>query len=125
MISIATPFKEFYADHHQIQVLDTPGYQDTELQVSGVFVVAHRREGVVLKFASFDEGGISRQKSLDVLVPVQRVLRANERTRTADLISSRVCGQWLLGVAGVCKSRILKGFFLPRLAVRCTVLRSR
>jgi hypothetical protein len=67
MISIATPFKEFYADHHQIQVLDTPGYQDTELQVSGVFVVAHRREGVVLKFASFDEGGISRQKSLDVL----------------------------------------------------------
>ena len=27
--------------------------------------------------------------------------RADERTRTADLISLRVCGQWLLGVAGV------------------------
>jgi len=31
MILLATPFKEFYADHHQIQVLGTPGYQDTDL----------------------------------------------------------------------------------------------
>ena len=47
----------------------------------------------MLKFASFDEGGISRQKSLDVLVPVQRVQRANERTRTADLLQLQVIGQ--------------------------------
>jgi hypothetical protein len=40
----------------------------------------------VLKFDSFGEGGISRQKGLDSLVPVQRVQRADEQTRTADLL---------------------------------------
>ena len=46
MIPSATPFKEFYVDHHQIQVLDTPGYQGTDLQASGLFVGAHRRERI-------------------------------------------------------------------------------
>ena len=42
--------------------------------------------------------------------------RADERTRTADLISLRV-SQWvLLGFAGSCKSRISKGLCFLRLA---------
>jgi hypothetical protein len=44
MIPGATSFKEFYADHHQIAVLDTLEYQGTGLQASGLFAVAHRRE---------------------------------------------------------------------------------
>jgi len=60
MIPVATSFKEFYADHPQIQLLDTPGNQGTDLQASGQFVVAHRREVVVLTFASLGEGRKSR-----------------------------------------------------------------
>ena len=41
MIPTATTFNEFFADHHQIAVLDTLGYQGTELQASGQFVIAH------------------------------------------------------------------------------------
>jgi hypothetical protein len=51
-----------------------------------VFAVAHRPEVVVLEFASLSEGSISRLFCLDVLVPVHRVQRADERTRTADLL---------------------------------------
>jgi hypothetical protein len=40
----------------------------------------------VLKFASCSEGGKSRLFRLDFLVPVQRVQRADEQTRTADLL---------------------------------------
>ena len=81
MISIATPFKEFYADHHQIQVLDTPGYQGTDLQASGLFVGAHRREVVVLKFASFGEGGISRLFCLGLAQLRIELRKAKERLR--------------------------------------------
>jgi hypothetical protein len=49
----------------------------------------------VLKFASFSEGGKSRLFRLDFLVPVQRVQRAEERTRTADLlIASALLAIW-------------------------------
>jgi hypothetical protein len=48
-----------------------------------------------------------------------------EQTRTADLISLRVIGRVLLGLAGVCNSRISRAFSLLRLAPCCTVLRSR
>jgi hypothetical protein len=34
-----------------------------------------------------------------------------------------VCGQWLLGVAGVCKYRIDEGFSVPCIAHYCRVLR--
>jgi hypothetical protein len=33
-----------------------------------------------------------------------------------------VCGQWLLGIAEACKSRINKGFRVPCLAHYCRVL---
>src|SRR5215216_6834993 len=89
------------------------------------YAVVHRREVVVLTFASLGEGGISRPFRLDVLVPVQRVQRAEERTRTADLISLRVITQALQGCAGNCKCRIDKPFALLRLALCCTVPRSR
>jgi hypothetical protein len=49
MIPSATQFKELYTDHHQIQRLDTPGYQGTDLQANGLFVVAQKREVVVIK----------------------------------------------------------------------------
>jgi hypothetical protein len=51
--------------------------------------------------------------------------RADEQTRTADLISLRVIGHTLQGCAEVCKLRISKGLSLLRLALCCTVLRSR
>jgi hypothetical protein len=51
--------------------------------------------------------------------------RADERTRTADLISLRVISQALQGCAQVCKSRISKPVSFPCLALCCTVLRSR
>ena len=49
--------------------------------------------------------------------------RADERTRTADLISLRVCGQGLLDVAEACKSRIDNGSSVPCLARYCGALR--
>jgi hypothetical protein len=55
----------------------------------------------------------------------QEKKRADERTRTAVLISLRVIGQWLQGVAGVCKYRISKPLSLLCIALCCTVLRSR
>jgi hypothetical protein len=51
--------------------------------------------------------------------------RADERTRTADLISLRVIIQVLQGLAQGCKSRISKRVSLLCLAPCCTVLRSR
>src|SRR5215217_5176381 len=42
--------------------------------------------------------------------------RADERTRTAYPCSLRVCGQWLLSVAGVCKYRISKGLSILSIA---------
>jgi hypothetical protein len=44
----------------------------------------------VLTFAPLGEGGISRPFCLDVLVSVQRVQRAEERTRTAFLLITSV-----------------------------------
>jgi hypothetical protein len=51
--------------------------------------------------------------------------RADERTRTADLTSLRVIIQALQGFAEACISRISKRFSLLRVALCCTVLRSR
>jgi hypothetical protein len=51
--------------------------------------------------------------------------RADERTRTADLPSLRVITQALQGFAQACKSRISKRLSLLRVALCCTVLRSR
>jgi hypothetical protein len=52
-------------------------------------------------------------------------VRADERTRTADLISLRVrCGRWLLSVAGVCKFRLDSGISVPCIAQYCRVLRA-
>jgi hypothetical protein len=47
MIPGTTPFKEFYADHPQIQVLDTPDIRARISKLAGLFVVAHRREVVM------------------------------------------------------------------------------
>jgi hypothetical protein len=49
--------------------------------------------------------------------------RADERTRTADLLLG-VCGQWLLSVAGVCKSRLSKRLRVPSVARYCRALRA-
>jgi len=48
--------------------------------------------------------------------------RANERTRTADLISLRVCGQWLLSIAEGCEFRISKRSLIPSIANYSRVL---
>ena len=63
----------------------TLGQQGTEPDLR-IYAVVHRREVVVLEFASCSEGGKSRVFCLDVLVPVHRVQRADERTRTAFLL---------------------------------------
>src|SRR5215204_50837 len=51
--------------------------------------------------------------------------RADERTRTADLLSLQVIGHALQGLADCCKTRISKPVSLPSLARSCIVLRSR
>src|SRR5215217_9281291 len=74
----------------------------------------------------------SADKAPDVLVggilfllDLQVKRRADERTRTAHLISLRVINMALQGFARVCKSRIFRQFSLLRFAACCTVLRSR
>ena len=59
------------------------------------------------------------------LAYLSRIERADERTRTADLISLRVITQALQGFAGDCKCRIFRGVSFPCLAPCCTVLRYR
>jgi hypothetical protein len=59
---------------------------------------------------------------LGFLQDLQEKQRADERTRTAYPCSLRVCGQRLLSVAGVCKSRIYKGYSVPSIAHDCRVL---
>jgi hypothetical protein len=54
-----------------------------------------------------------------------KIERADERARTADLISLRVLIHALQGVAEDCKCRISKPYSFLQLAVRCTVLHSR
>jgi hypothetical protein len=98
MIPNATPYNECYSNPCQFQALDALGDQSTERQAGLTFAVVHRREVVVLEFASFSKGGKSRLFCLDVLVPVHRVQRADERTRTADLLIRSDQS----GVAGVC-----------------------
>jgi hypothetical protein len=63
--------------------------------------------------------------SLHVLPANHDKKRADERTRTADLISLRVISQALQGFAALCKPRVCKRFSLPSLAQCCTALRSR
>jgi len=48
--------------------------------------------------------------------------RADERTRTADLVSSRVCSRAFLSVAEDCKCRINKRFLVRSVARYCTTL---
>ena len=55
----------------------------------------------------------------------QHFERTDERTRIADLISLRVIGHALQRFARACKPRISKPVSFLRLALRCTVLRSR
>ena len=51
------------------------------------------------------------------------VLEGLERTRTADLSSLRVRGQWLLSVTeGIWKHHLGKGFSVPCIAYDCKVL---
>jgi hypothetical protein len=59
------------------------------------------------------------------LQDLQEKQRADERTRTANVISLRVITQALHGFARGCKARISKGVSFLRLDPCCTVLRSR
>src|SRR5215212_4983407 len=85
MIPGVTPFNGWYSGPKHLQALDAVGYEGAEPDLR-IYAVVHRREVVVLTFAALGEGGISRPFCLDVLVPVQRVQGAEERTRTADLL---------------------------------------
>jgi hypothetical protein len=70
----------------------------------------------------FGQGGISKPFRLDVLVPVQRVRRADERARTAYPCSLRVIGQALQGFTGVANAAYLSRLLfcrLPRVAPYC------
>jgi hypothetical protein len=49
--------------------------------------------------------------------------RADERTRTADLISLRVCGRAYLSIAGDCECRINRRFLVFLVARYCRGLR--
>jgi hypothetical protein len=58
-----------------------------------------------------------------LLRDLQGKQRADERTRTAFPLQLRVCGQWLLSLAQLCKSRINKRLSVPSIARYCRVLR--
>ena len=60
----------------------------------------------------------------EFFLQIARKQRADERTRTADLISLQVISHALQGFARDCRIRILKQFSLLRLERCCTVLRS-
>ena len=56
---------------------------------------------------------------------LKETTRADERTRTADLLQLRVISHVLQRFAQACKCPISKGFSFLGLALGCTVLRSR
>jgi hypothetical protein len=101
------------------------------------FCRASLRAGVARLLARSDLSGITngvtefvadRPQRLPVLYlscKTSEKGRADERTRTADLVSLRVIGHALRGVARGCKSPISRRLLLLRLAPCCTVLRSR
>jgi hypothetical protein len=70
------------------------------------------------------ESGWAPRAIYELLI-FQEKQRADERTRTAYPCSLRVCGHGLQVFAGGCKSRISKRLSMLRLALCCTVLRSR
>src|SRR5215218_5921893 len=98
MIPGVTPFNGWYSGPKHLQALDAVGYEGAEPDLR-IYAVVHRCEVVVLTFAALGEGGNSGPFCLDVLVSVQRVQRADERTRTAYLLVTSDRS----GVAGVCK----------------------
>ena len=68
---------------------------------------------------------IGSSRTSEIPLQIVRQKRADERTRTADLVSLRVIHQALQGLARGCKSCIPKRFPLLGVARCCTVLRSR
>ena|SRR5215208_102251 len=90
-------------------------------------LVARQRRGRSFGIESTADALLTKPSTLTLwfsrfLRVLQENQRADERTRTADLISLRVCGQGLLGVAGVCKCRINKPFLVPCIAHCCRAL---
>ena len=73
----------------------TLGQQGAKRGPLRAYAGAHGRKVVVLAFAPLSENAKSRLFCLGVLVSVHRVKRADERTRTANLISLRVIRQAL------------------------------
>jgi hypothetical protein len=87
------------------------------------FAVSHGCQVVVIEFANYDEGAKSR---LPPYVFIRQGQRKREPTsglkNRLSLLQLRVCGQWLLGVAEVCKFRIDKGSSVLCVAHYCRVL---
>jgi hypothetical protein len=81
------------------------------------------KQATNLRLATADNAPDTNTEGFTFLQDLQEKQRADERTRTADLVSLRVCGQRLLSVAEGCKSRISKRFFVPSIAHDCRVLR--
>jgi hypothetical protein len=103
---------------------EAPGRSEGVLRESeDLFRATFERVGVVSKCSR-----ISIRRPLprfDYSAYLSRFVRADERTRTADLPSLRVIGQALQGCAGNCKCRIFRGVSFSCLAPCCTALRSR
>src|SRR5215204_5967152 len=64
--------------------------------------------------------GFYRPPSISCKSPHDREPTSGLEPLTCSL---RVCGQWLLSVARVCRSRINKGFSVPSIAQYCRALR--
>jgi hypothetical protein len=80
MLPSATPFKEWYTGPNQFQVLDTLGYQSTELQASRLFVVTHRCE--VLHRGTSDLSAIGKVATSQK----ERALISALKTRRSEVI---------------------------------------
>src|SRR5215210_8142375 len=74
-----------------------------------------------------DSGALPKPKAShsDEQAMTSNSRRADDRTRTADLLQLRVIGQALQRCAGGCKCRISRRLSLLWVAACCTVLRSR
>ncbi len=92
-----------------------------------VISVAYALRGYALRGAvgSASKGVKTVTSQSNVLQVLPAIAKNREPTSGLEPLtcSLRVCGQWLLGVAGVCEYRINKRLFFPSFARYCRVLR--
>jgi hypothetical protein len=110
---------------HIVQTVDARGLAYATCATLQQLVARQSRGrgfGIVYCLRTADKVPDATTEVFILLGGLQEKRRADERTRTADLVSLRVIHQALQGCAGDCKSRILRRLSLLQVAARCTAL---